>query len=76
MAVSVPWVLAAVLSGAPPLAAGAERAWCVPGFCPAPADGSMPGGLMYLAVGLVWLGIAGLRRERHRARRGGAGPTS
>lgn len=69
MAVSIQWALTAALqAGSAPLA-GAEGAWCLPGFCPLPVQGGMPGGVMYLALGLVWLGIAGLRHER-RARRG------
>ncbi len=37
--------------------------YCVTGFCPVPNQNRMPGGLMYLAIGLVWVGVAGLRRE-------------
>lgn len=72
MAVSMHWALAAVLQtgSTPPLSL--DGGWCVPGFCPLPAQGAMPGGLMYLAVGLVWLGIAGLRHGRRRGREGPA----
>ncbi len=70
MAVSIQWALAAALqAGSIPSALSADGAWCVPGFCPVPVQGGLPGGVMYLAVGLVWLGIAGLRHKRQRARK-------
>jgi hypothetical protein len=71
MAVSMQWALAAVLQAGSIAPLSLDGAWCVPGFCPLPAQGAMPGGLMYLAVGLVWLGVAGLR---HRRRRGDGPP--
>lgn len=72
MAVSMQWALAAALQAGSAPTPSLDGAWCLPGFCPLPAQGAMPGGLMYLAVGLVWLGIAGLRQERRRGREGSA----
>lgn len=74
MAVSVQWALAATLpAGATSPMPGADGPWCLPGFCPLPVEGGLPSGVMYLAVGLVWLGIAGLWQERQRAMKSRSG---
>jgi hypothetical protein len=39
-------------------------AFCVPGFCPSVARSGPPSGLMFLAVGLVMIGLVGLLRKR------------
>ena len=39
-------------------------AFCVPGFCPAVVRYGPPSGLMFLAVGLVAVGVCGLLRKR------------
>jgi hypothetical protein len=38
--------------------------FCVPGFCPAVVRYGPPSGLMFLAVGLVAVGLYGLLRKR------------
>jgi hypothetical protein len=44
-----------VVSGAP---------FCVPGFCPTGVTSGPPSGVMFLAVGLVVVGLRGLLRGR------------
>jgi len=39
-------------------------AFCVPGFCPAVVRDGPPSGVMFLAVGLVAVGVHGLLRKR------------
>lgn len=71
MSISVLLALVTALNAAPQaISPGPEDGFCVSGFCAGPVQNRMPGGLMYLAIGLVWLGVAGLRRERRRG--GGA----
>jgi hypothetical protein len=40
--------------------------FCVPGFCPSAVASGPPSGVMFLAVGLVVLGLRGLFRGRPR----------
>jgi hypothetical protein len=39
---------------------GYEGSICTPGFCPVPTRRGPPPGLMYLSVGLIGIGAAGL----------------
>jgi len=73
MAVSVPLALMAAIQAGAPVLTGANGEACLTGFCALPVQGGMPGGLMYLALGLVWLGVTRLRQERRSARRPDAG---
>jgi hypothetical protein len=74
MAVSASLALMALAQPAAPLVASGEGTACLTGFCSLPVEGGMPGGLMYLAIGLVWLGVAGLRQGRRPP--AGSGPGS
>jgi hypothetical protein len=38
--------------------------FCIPGFCPAPLRSGPPSGLMFVAIGLVGVGVRGLLRRR------------
>lgn len=51
---------------APSPVPGYEGAVCVPGFCPAPPARQVPGGALFLATGLVLVGVRGLRGTRAR----------
>lgn len=48
---------------APSPVAGFEGMSCVPGYCPVREPRRLPGGVMFLAVGLVAVGVEGLRRR-------------
>ncbi len=63
MPISVLAVLLATIPGGPQATRDPGERYCITGFCPVPDQNRMPGGVMYLAIGLIWVGVAGLRSE-------------
>lgn len=57
-------VVAATLAAVVP--PGLGESLCLPGFCPLPSRVGPPSGLMFLAVGLIGVGVGGLWRRRVR----------
>ena len=45
-----------------------EASLCPLGFCPVPVRGGLPPGVMFLATGLVGMGVAGLVNRNDRRR--------
>jgi len=51
-----------LLANVDPMVFGAP--FCLPGFCPSPLGSGPPSGLMFLALGLIAVGVRGLLGRR------------